>query len=414
MKKYVIIGAGPAGAKAAETLRRLDEESRITVVTTERYPFYKRERIAGLISGEETEEGLFEKGRDFFEENGAVLLTDRVTQVSSEKNQLTLGGGSTINYDSLLVASGGKPILPNWPGIQFGGISTLYTLDDAKKVSKLVEEATNALVIGGGTIAMKVVPILRKLGLKVTLVEKASHLWPRTFDKKASEIVENSLGEGGAEVLLNEEGVELQGKDGKIRSVSLKSQRTLPCDLFLVTMGMQPRIDFLRGSGIALDLGVLVDHRLRTNVRNIYAAGDVAQAPDVLLRVPALHPTWAHAEEQGEIAAHNMAGVETEYEGAVPLFSVGVYGIGVVTAGITQPQPTFDEVSRFSPHESSYRKFVLQDNRLVGALVIGKGLDRKSLKRQLKKAVLNMVDVGTTKNDLLREDFEFNLLLKET
>ena len=414
MKKYAIIGNGPAGAVAAETLRKLDDESEITVVTSEPCSFYRREHIAGLISGDETEERLFEKGKDFYVKIGAELVTGRVIQVSSEKNQLTLDDRSSIRYDSLLIASGAKPISVPWPGMQLDGISTLYTLDDAKKVSKLVKEATDVLVIGGGTIAMKAVPILRGIGLKVSLIEKADRLWPAMFDKKASEIVENSLEEGGAEVLLNEEVVELEGKDGKIQSVRLKSQQTLRCDLFLITMGIRPNIDFLEGSGISVDQGVLVDHHLRTNVANVYAAGDVAQAPDPLFQAPVLHPTWGYAEEQGEIAAHNMAGVEREYQGAVPLFSMNVYDIGIVTAGVTQLRTNFEELSRFSLHESLYRKFLLQANRLLGLILMGKRLDRKLLKPQAKKAVLNMVDAGNSKTDLLKEGFDFNLLLGET
>src|SRR3972149_9196810 len=122
MKEYATIGSGPAGAVAAETLRKLDEESEITVVTSEGCPFYRREHIAGLISGDETEEQLFEKGKDFYAKIGAELVTGRVIQVSSEKNQLTLDDSSSISYDSLLIASGAKPISVSWPGMQLDGI----------------------------------------------------------------------------------------------------------------------------------------------------------------------------------------------------------------------------------------------------------------------------------------------------
>lgn len=407
MRRYLIIGSGAAGATAAETLRKLDEESEITVVTDEGYPFYRREHLAGLISGEETEEGLFEKGKDFYQKIGAKLVKGYVTQVSTEKNLVILNDGSAINYHSLLIASGGKPIVLAWPGIQLEGISALYTLDDAKKVCKLVREAENAVVIGAGTIAMKAVPLLRKVGLKVSLVEKTDRLWPTMFDKKASEIVENKLRENGTEILLNEEVTEFKNRNRKIQSVSLKSQRTLPCDIALVTMGIRPNIDFARGSEIKLDRGVLVDHHLRTNVPNVYAAGDVAQVPDPLFQTPMLHPSWDYAEEQGEIAAYNMAEVERKYKGAVPLFSMSVYDLGIVTAGITQPQGDFEELSRFSPHESLYRKFIFQGSRLVGAILISSKLNRKVLKPQLKKAVLEMVDMGVNKTDVLSEDLNF-------
>jgi len=413
MKKYVIIGSGPAGATAAETIRKLDEKCKITVVTDEGYPFYKREHIAGLISGDETEEGLFERGKDFYEKIGAELIVGRVIQLSPRKNQLVLDNSSIIHYDSLLIASGGKPIKPPWPGVQLDGISTLYTLDDAKKVTKLVEEAKSAVIIGAGTIAMKAVPILRKTGLKVSLVEKADRLWPTMFDKRASEVVEHRIKEDGAEIILNEEVSEFTGAKDNVQTVRLKSQRTLTCDLVLLTMGIRPSVDFLKESGIQLDRGVVVNQHLQTNVPNVYAAGDVAQVPDPLFQVSALHPNWSYAEEQGEIAAYNMAGVEREYDGAVALFSMDVYDLGIVTAGITQTQGNFEELSRFSLHESLYRKLVLQGNRLVGAILIGKRLNRKLLKPQVKKAVMKTVDVKNYKADLLKEDFDFNIILKQ-
>lgn len=163
---------------------------------------------------------------------------------------------------------------------------------------------------------------------------------------------------------------------------------------------------------IKLDRGVLVDKHLRTNIPDVYAAGDVAQVPDPLFKTHTLHPTWGYAEEQGEIAAYNMAGFEKDYEGAIPLFSMDVYNLGIVTAGITQPQGNFEELSRLSFHESLYRKFILQENRLIGALVIGKGLNRKLLKPLVKKAVLNMIKVDEhIKTDLLRKDFDFASVL---
>lgn len=411
MKRYVIIGSGPAGATAAETVKKLDKESKITVVTDEGYPFYKREHIAGLISGEETEEGLFEKGRDFYEKIGADFVNGHVVQVLPEKNHLILDDASDIHYDFLLIASGGKPIRPAWPGVQLEGISTLYTLDDAKKVAKLVEEAERVVVIGAGTIAMKVVPLLRKKGLKVSLVEKADRLWPTMFDKRASEVLEHRFKENDVEILLKEEVSEFEGENGKVQTVFLKSKRTLPCDLVLLAIGISLSTDFMKESGIKLDRGVLVDQHLRTSTSNVYAAGDVAQVPDPLFQAPMLHPNWGYAEEQGHIAACNMAGLEKQYEGAVSLNTMDVYDLGIVAVGNTQPQGSFEELSRFSLREGTYRKFILEENRLVGALLIGKGLNRKLLKPLVQKAVLKMVNVNTVKTDLLREEVDFNSIL---
>lgn len=164
MKQYLIIGGGPAGTTAAETLRKLDADGKITIISDEGYSFYKREHIAGLISNDRTEAELFTKGKDFYKSIKVDFVKDHVSEVSVKENQIVLGNGSVFRYDSLLIASGGKPIVPSWPGIQLEGVSTLYTLDDAKKVTKLAKEARSVVVVGGGTIAMKVIPLLRKMG----------------------------------------------------------------------------------------------------------------------------------------------------------------------------------------------------------------------------------------------------------
>ena len=185
MRKYVIIGNGAAGATAAETIRKSDPHGVVIIVTDEEYPFYRREHIHHLISGEETEESLLEKGVDFHRKIGAELVNDQVIRVSSDENRLFLKRGSPIDYDVLLIASGGTPALPPWPNIQLEGISTLHTLDEAKKVSQWVREARTAVIVGAGTIAMKVAPQLRKMGLRVVLVEISDRLWPTMFDRRA-------------------------------------------------------------------------------------------------------------------------------------------------------------------------------------------------------------------------------------
>jgi NAD(P)H-nitrite reductase large subunit len=232
------------------------------------------------------------------------------------------------------------------------------------------------------------------------------------FDNKASSIVEKTIKENGTEILFNDEVIKFNGSNRKVNQVLLKSHHTISCDLVIVIIGIRPNIDFLKDSMITHDGGVFVDQYLRTNIPNVYAAGDVAQVPDPLFQKPTLHPTWGYAKEQGEIAAYNMAGFEKEYEGAVPLFSFNIHDLGVVTAGITRPHGNFEILSRFSLQEGIYRKFVLNENKLIGALIIGKKINRKQLKPLLKKAILKMVDVSARKTELLKDDFDFNSILK--
>jgi len=412
VKRYLIIGSGPAGAKAAESLRKLDGEGKISVVTDERYPYYRREHLGRLISGDESEEDLFEKGRDFYKKIAADFIEGKVVKVSSGKNEVTLVDGRTLGYDSLLIASGGKPIILPCPGIELGGVSTFYTLDDARRVSTLAREAKNVAIIGGGTIAMKIIPYLRKVGANASVVEKANRLCPDILDDKASKIVEQKLKTEGTRVWLNSEVAEFQGANGRVRTLVLKNGEKLPCDMAIMTIGIRPSIEFLKDSEVKTDRGVIVDEYLRTNVSNIFAAGDVVQAFDAVLLELRLHPSWSYAEEQGEIAAYNMAGFERETKAVISLFSMAVYDIDIVAAGITRSEDEFEELSVAYLKQDIYRKFLLQDNRLIGALIVGRKLNRPLLKQQIRQTILSKNALYARKTDLLKEDFNFHSLFE--
>jgi len=191
----------------------------------------------------------------------------------------------------------------------------------------------------------------------------------------------------------------------------LRNQQEIPCDLVIITIGMKPNIDFLKNSGILLDKGVIVDKFMRTNISNIYAAGDVAQTEDPLFDTPILHPTWGNAKKQGKIAAKNMIGNMTEYKGTIPIQTIKILGFRAISAGIAHSKNNFDEISWISFQNGFCRKFVINNNRLVGALLLGKDLNKKKLKPLIKKAVFNMVDVSRYKTKLLDEDFDLNKII---
>ncbi|MBY8988082.1 MAG: FAD-dependent oxidoreductase, partial [Candidatus Lokiarchaeota archaeon] len=231
-------------------LRKFDNQGKITMISNENYSYYKRSKIIQLISKSCTEEELFLEGINFYKEIGANFLYNHVTEVLPEKNQVLLKDSSILKYDSLLIASGGKPVVIPWKNVNLEGISTLYTLDDAKKVANIACNVKNAVIIGGGSIAMKVVKNLLKIGLHVSIIEKATHLWPIGFDRKVARIIEHKLKENKVKLYLNEEVVGFNGENGRVSSITLRNQQEIPCDLVIITIGMKPNIDFLKNSGI--------------------------------------------------------------------------------------------------------------------------------------------------------------------
>jgi NADPH-dependent 2,4-dienoyl-CoA reductase/sulfur reductase-like enzyme len=410
MPRYIIIGGGPAGATAALELRKLDPTGDIFIFSNEDYQFYKRSKIINLISASCSEDTLFLNGRNVYDDNNINFIPSNVKKVIPEENRLEDENGIIYHYDYLLIASGGSPIMLPWKGIDLEGVHTLYNLDDAKKVAEEVCNAKRVVIVGGGAIAMKAIQNFNKIGLNISIIEKASHLWPIGFDRKVARIVEKKIKENGIQLYLNEELVELKGENNKINSVVLKSGEEIPTDLVVVTIGMRPNINFLKNSGINLDKGVLVDKYMRTNFSNIFAAGDVAQIFDPLYETPILHPTWGNAKKQGKIAAKNMMGDNIKYLGAIPIQTIKIFGFTAITVGITHSKKNFDEISLVSFERELSRKFVFKNNHLIGALVLGKNINKKALKPILKKAVLNQVNIQNLKNILSEIDIYFNVI----
>ncbi|MFX0057973.1 MAG: NAD(P)/FAD-dependent oxidoreductase [Candidatus Heimdallarchaeota archaeon] len=413
MTRYVIIGGGPAGATAALEIRKLDQSGDILIISDEDYQFYKRSKIINLISASCTEDELFLKGKTVYDENNIKFIKGYIKKVIPEKNQIVLENGTLFNYDYLLIASGGSPIMLPWKGVDLEGIHTLYNLEDAKKVAEQVCDAKRVVIIGGGSIAMKAIQNFKKVGLDISIIEKASHLWPIGFDRKVARILEKKIKENGIKIYLNEEVVEFRGENNKLISVVLKSGRQIVADLAVVTIGMRPNIEFLEDSGIKVDKGVLVDMYMKTNFPNIFAAGDVAQIYDPLYETQTLHPTWGNAKRQGKIAAKNMVVGNVEYKGTIPIQTIKIFGFTAIAVGITHSKKNFDEISLVSFEREMTRKFVLKNNHLIGVLVLGKDINKKALKPILKKAVFDQVILQDLRNLLLEEDINFNVIVDE-
>jgi nitrite reductase (NADH) large subunit len=405
--RYIIIGGGPAGATAALEIRKKDPNGEIILISAENYQFYKRSKIISFISESCSEDDLFLKGKTIYSENNISFIHNQVEKVIPEKNEIILKNGTILNYDFLLIASGGHPIVLPWKGVDLEGVTTLYNLDDAKKVAEQACTAKNVVVIGGGSIAMKIIQNFKKIGLNVSIIEKASHLWPIGFDRKIARIVEKRIKENGIQIYLNEEVVEFRGENNKLSEVVLKNGQKISTDIAVITIGMKPNINFLTGSGITVNKGVLVDMYMRTNIPNIFAAGDVAEIYDPLYQTSILHPTWGNAKKQGKIAAMNMTGGSLKYKGAIPIQTIKIFGFTAIAVGITHSKKNFDEISLVSFEREICRKIVMNNNHLIGVLILGKNINKKELKPALRKAVFKQIKIQDYSGLLLENEIDF-------
>lgn len=410
MAEHIIIGNGVAGIKAAETIRKYDANCKVIMVGEEDYPFYYRPQLPRFVSGRIDESKLWGKKKGFYEENNITLhLGKKVKNIIPDKNEIMLINGTVINYDSLLIASGGSIKRKNYPGSDLdGGIVELKTIDDAKNIREKIKSAKSAVVIGADFLALSLAEALTDSGLEVTYLIPEDRLWPEIMDKDASNVLEIKLREKGINIQHNTDIKEVVIKNKKVDGVVTTSGKFINCQILGIIDKLQPNIDFLSGSGVTTDKGVLVDTKMRTNVKNIYAAGDVAQLSNTLYKeFPKINIRWLKAWKQGQVAGSNMAGNEEEYDDISCISSTQICGVDLTSIGISNPLNNGYEIKRGEyPHPDIdvYKKLVLKDDIVVGALFVGNVLEA----REIVKVIKNKTKYSEIDELLLKQMFDLD------
>ncbi|WXJ93895.1 Assimilatory nitrate reductase electron transfer subunit [Neomoorella carbonis] len=370
--RYLILGNSAAGVTAAGTIRRADPAGEITIVGDEPYPYYARVLTSYYLGGLVTRDRLWLAGEEWYRRQGVKLLTGRrAVAVDTGSRRVGLDDGRELPYDRLLVATGASPQQIDIPGSNLAGVFTLRTLDDAVAIRQFARPGGQAVVIGGGLVGIKAAEGLHARGLQVRLVVSSGRLLSQALDDTGAELVRRTMANAGFTIHLREDVVALEGRE-KVTAAVLRSGVTVPADVVVVGKGVRPNVAFLRGSGIKVDRGILVNEYLATNIPGVYAAGDVAQAYDYAWQEPRLNAIWGNAVEQGRLAGFNMAGHHTAYCGGIGRNSLVVNGLGVISGGIVNPPGEgYQVVTRLDERRSYYRKAVLQGRRLVGMVAVG-------------------------------------------
>jgi len=375
---YLIIGASHAALSALHTLRMHDTAGAVTMVTRDAGLPYSPTVLPYVVSGRSAPERVFLRDEGYFREQKVdYVRAARVEAVAAERNAVRLAGGEEIAYGKLLVASGARPVIPAIPGLDAVRFHVLRTLDDALALRAALPGTRDAVVLGAGLIGMHAAENLAKAGARVTIVEREPHVLPGYFDADAAAMIAQTFAANGVRLHTGSEAVRIE-PDARGCRVVLDNGVALGCDLLVVGVGVAPVTDFLAGSGVDVDRGVLVDDTMRSSMANIWAAGDVAQARGFYDGAKTLNGILPDAVEQGRIAGMAMAGDPgvREYPGGVPLntytffgrhaVSVGVHGDGVADAEI---------VRSVDAERGRYLKIVLANNRLLGIFGIGVAFD---------------------------------------
>ncbi|UFS70482.1 FAD-dependent oxidoreductase [Geomonas sp. RF6] len=410
---YVIIGNSVAAVGAIRGIRKVDSEGTITVISRERHVAYGRPLISYLLGGAVTEKRMPYLPADFYEKNRVNLLLGReVVSVDSEASQVKLAGGDVIPYGRLLIATGGDPFVPPIEGMAGKErVFTFTTWDDAARIKGMSADIRKVVVVGGGLIGLKAAEGLHQIDKQVTIVELADRILSAAFDLNAGRIVAKKMKANGIDVINGDTAVRIDGEGEEIIGVTLKSGDFIPCDTVIVAIGVRPAASFLKGSGIEVNRGVVVDDTMRTSVPNVYAAGDVAEARDFFYGKKLPMPIWPDAYIQGDIAGISMAGGEIEYQGGLLMNSIELFKIPTISMGITNPDPgdRYEVLTYLDLGASVYRKIVLEEGRLVGAVLLGK-VDRAGIFAGL---IRQRVEVAPFKDHLLDPEFGFVHLPKE-
>lgn len=305
MTHHVILGAGPAGVIAAETLRKHAPLDSITIIGDEPEAAYSRMAIPYLLIGKVAEGGThLRKSPTHFADLNIEVLQDGASSVDVAKKSITLGSGKKVSFDTLLLATGSRPMHPPIAGMDSAGVHTCWTLDDARKIMKLANPGAKVLQMGAGFIGCIIMEALAARGVELSVVEMGDRMVPRMMGPTAGGMIRDWCEKKEVQVFT---GTKVEAiAPGKPLKVKLSNGKTVEADLVISATGVRPCIDFLKGSSIACKAGVLTDANLQTNVPGIYAAGDCAEAFDLLTGTTVVSAIQPNAAEQGRIAALNM------------------------------------------------------------------------------------------------------------
>lgn len=375
--KYVIIGNSYSGLSCADAIRRFDKIGEVVIISDENYRAYARPLISYYLEGKTTDETIWYKDDDYYEKNNFELIQGKkVVAVDTAAKNITIDDGTRINYDKLFAGPGGTPFIPPTEGFNPDApmMGTFTKFDDAKKMERAAKNSKNkeAIVVGGGLIGLKASEGLRALGLHVTIVELLPRVLGLALDEISGDITAKKLKENGIDTATGETVAKINlDESGNPISVILKSGKELVADIVVVGVGVRPNVGFLEGSGVKIDRGIIVDKTMMTSAKDVYAGGDAAVIYDILNKRPNIIAIVPLACEEGRVAGTNMAGVYREFPGGMGLNSVEIYGLPIVTIGLTNPSSETQNVYIFKDDEKTYRKLVYDDEVLVGAILLG-------------------------------------------
>ena len=395
----VIVGSGVAGVTSARILREKDPKAKISIYTDEKHLYYLRPRLYEVLSGEANPQEIYVFSEQWYEKRGIkVHLNTKVLGLETDKKQLILEDYSRVNYDKVLLANGAHPFIPLIKGVEKIGVFALHSIKDALTIKEYTKKTRKTIIIGGGLLGLEFAVSLRKLGQQVEVVEIFQRLLPRQLDQDGATILKERIETRGIKIVLGVKTEEILGIK-TISGISLNSGKELCGNLVIISAGVRSNINLALEAGIKVEKGVVVDQYLQTSVDDVYAAGDVAEFEG---RVYGIIPA---ALEQAKISAINMVGREKQvYKGTTPSTILKIVGIDLTSMGLINPEdPKYEEIKKINEEKGIYKKIVLEQGKIVGAIILG---DKKDV-TWIRKLMNQQIDVTKYEDFILEDDFDY-------
>ena len=399
--KYLIVGNSAAATGAIESIRSIDQDGEIILVASEPQRVYSRPLISYYLAGKIKRENMFFRDADFYNKYGVkTYLGEQAVNFDPASKSIRIEpSGIDLNYDRILIATGGKPVMPACFAGDYSNLYHFHQWQDVEKISARLNPDSRVLVVGGGLIGLKAAESISKLGLKVQVAEASSHLLNSILDKEAGDLVKNYLISKGIEISVNNPVAELRG-NGFINSVLLADGTELACDMVIMAAGVKPNVAWLNQT-VHIDEGILVNEFMCSSQADVYAAGDVVQSFDRFSASNKVIPLWPIAYRQGWAAGANMAGQNAPYLSEPAFNSIPLLGLNIATAGISSMVEGDYEYLTEIREPWNYKKMIIANNKLLGFIFCG-DISRCGIYRFI---IDEEIDISSFKAQLLRADF---------
>lgn len=394
--RIIIIGGGIAGITAVKSIRETDKDSEIIIFGEEKFYPYYRIKLSKNLLDDLSEDNVLVQKKAWYEENKVnIYAGKKVQKINPHDKEVVLSDGNIFKYDKLLLANGARNNKPPIDGIEEQGVFTLRTLQDAWNIRNKIKNDDSVINIGGGVQGLETVWSLHKHNIKSSIVEIQPRLMSNQLDERASQILQQSIEKSGVKIYLNTKVEKIQ-ISSKIKGIITNSGEFLSCEKIIYSAGIKPNIEIVQNTPVECKKGIVVNEKMKTNIEDVYAAGDVAEFNN------SVGGLWSISMAQGKVAGYNIAGGNSTYKPIVPMTTLNAFDLSLFSMGCINESKSTDTLIEEN-NESEYTKIFFRNNIIIGAIVIGNIKPSSMLKLAIEKELaLQSVDFSKiTVNQLL-------------